>query len=439
MYVTNFTYGLDRISQTVSHCPGKTESINEGQNTYTDLAVEMYGKLYFHQDRIGSTIRMTKENGQTIAWADYDEWGKVRSPLGHDMNMAGVDNAVGFTSYTYDQVLDIYFAQARMYDAVNRRFMAVDPIKDSVNWYVYCENNPVVFVDPLGLMSTDTLNLITNAYIHGAIDDEDLAMIIMGVNVAHVAIDFVSFVGSIATVNVSKIKEKLKEIDEELQDPNGNRTNTSIYIGFHEIAQVMAAKQIYEQNKTTQYVKNWFMPIPELETRTISGKEVDIQWDKYVWEVKPGYYSDNAFTTSLKKYVSTYDPEKSFEEYADPGFFDKIPGFAFEDHTIPLVKISGVQYNFTVSSKGAGKVGYFFSTDCDDNSDGNGSEIHANQLLPAYKGAFEAAKTVNLVPQVLAFAGGIALAFASPIPGDLPSAVAAFIEFINTSRLAGAH
>ena len=130
--------------------PEKTAAGFEGQNAYTDLAVEMYGKLYFHQDRIGSTIRMTKENGQTIAWADYDEWGVVRSPMGHDMNMAGVDNAVGFTSYTYDVVLDVYFAQARMYNADNRRFMSVDPVKDSVNWYAYCENSPVVFVDPAG-------------------------------------------------------------------------------------------------------------------------------------------------------------------------------------------------------------------------------------------------------------------------------------------------
>ena len=73
------------------------------------------------------------------------------SPVDFDMNMAGVDNAVSFTSYTYDVVLDLYFAQARFYDANSRRFISVDPIKDGVNWYAYCGNNPVVFVDPSGL------------------------------------------------------------------------------------------------------------------------------------------------------------------------------------------------------------------------------------------------------------------------------------------------
>jgi len=94
---------------------------------------------------------MTKETGATTAWADYDAWGVPLSPKDHDMNMAGVDNAVSFTSYTYDKVLDLYFAQARFYDANSRRFISVDPIKDGVNWYAYCGNSPTVFVDPLGL------------------------------------------------------------------------------------------------------------------------------------------------------------------------------------------------------------------------------------------------------------------------------------------------
>ena len=153
-YVTNYTYGLglDRISQTVMNYPNKTEVGIEGQNSYTDLAVEKYSKLYLHQDRLGSTIRMTRENGTTIAWADYDEWGKPRSPRDFDMNMASVDNAIGFTSYTYDTVLDKFFAQARFYDADNRRFTQIDPTKDGLNWYAYVGNNPILFVDPSGLV-----------------------------------------------------------------------------------------------------------------------------------------------------------------------------------------------------------------------------------------------------------------------------------------------
>jgi hypothetical protein len=42
----------------------------------------------------------------------------------------------------------------------------MDPIKDGVNWYVYCENNPLKFVDPDGLLSRDknSLSCLVNTY-----------------------------------------------------------------------------------------------------------------------------------------------------------------------------------------------------------------------------------------------------------------------------------
>jgi len=48
-------------------------------------------------------------------------------------------------------VLDLYFAQKRFYNPNTRQFITQDPIKDGMNWYVYCEANPLVSVDWLGL------------------------------------------------------------------------------------------------------------------------------------------------------------------------------------------------------------------------------------------------------------------------------------------------
>ena|GEM_PF-3753447 len=48
-------------------------------------------------------------------------------------------------------MLDLYFAQNRFYNADTRQFTTQDPIKDGMNWYVYCEANPLVNVDWLGL------------------------------------------------------------------------------------------------------------------------------------------------------------------------------------------------------------------------------------------------------------------------------------------------
>ena len=40
---------------------------------------------------------------------------------------------------------------ARFYDATIGRFINVDPIQDGTNCYIYCNNNPLSFVDPTGL------------------------------------------------------------------------------------------------------------------------------------------------------------------------------------------------------------------------------------------------------------------------------------------------
>ncbi|WP_312653861.1 amidase domain-containing protein, partial [Aminipila sp.] len=64
---------------------------------------------------------------------------------------SGIDNINNYTGYTYDEVLDLYFAQNRFYDPENHRFTQEDVVKDGNNWYVYCQNSPINYVDLIGL------------------------------------------------------------------------------------------------------------------------------------------------------------------------------------------------------------------------------------------------------------------------------------------------
>ena len=43
----------------------------------------------------------------------------------------------------------IYF-NARYYDPITGRFLTEDPSRKGVNWYAYCDNNPVNRIDPDG-------------------------------------------------------------------------------------------------------------------------------------------------------------------------------------------------------------------------------------------------------------------------------------------------
>jgi hypothetical protein len=44
----------------------------------------------------------------------------------------------------------IYF-NARYYDPITGRFLTEDPSRKGVNWYAYCENDPINRIDPDGL------------------------------------------------------------------------------------------------------------------------------------------------------------------------------------------------------------------------------------------------------------------------------------------------
>ncbi len=60
-------------------------------------------------------------------------------------------NKIGYNGKQYDPVAGIYNYGFRDYTARLAQFTTIDPIKDGINWYAYCGNDPVNFVDPLGL------------------------------------------------------------------------------------------------------------------------------------------------------------------------------------------------------------------------------------------------------------------------------------------------
>ena len=47
--------------------------------------------------------------------------------------------------------------RARYYDPAAGRFISEDPILSGINWYAYCNNNPINATDPTGKMVEDPL------------------------------------------------------------------------------------------------------------------------------------------------------------------------------------------------------------------------------------------------------------------------------------------
>jgi RHS repeat-associated protein len=95
-------------------------------------ATEYNAHYFAHQNRLGGESYYTDAAGKLLSYNEFDAWGNAYTAVPEDINANGLNNGLGFTGYTWDGVLDLYFAQARMYDAASRRFVSANPVGGSV-------------------------------------------------------------------------------------------------------------------------------------------------------------------------------------------------------------------------------------------------------------------------------------------------------------------
>ena len=150
-----FPFGEYRDTEQVllAQCQREVYAGSERIEQFTDRSNGGYERLlYVHEDLQGNTRYYTKDNGQSFAELTYDAWGMPESPNKLLNNDHGNYVYATYTGHIFDTTLDIYFAEARFYDAQTRQWLAMDPIKDGGNWYQYCYSNPLRYWDPLGEM-----------------------------------------------------------------------------------------------------------------------------------------------------------------------------------------------------------------------------------------------------------------------------------------------
>jgi lysozyme len=124
-----------------------------GENLTSDFAVNDISKVWYRVSATFSTLFAQDSDGDVISHMIYDPWGSPLIETYTDANYSGLDNLNNFTGYTWDEVLGVYYAQNRFYDADEHRFTQQDPVKDGGNWYVYVENNPLIATDPWGMLA----------------------------------------------------------------------------------------------------------------------------------------------------------------------------------------------------------------------------------------------------------------------------------------------
>ena len=108
-------------------------------------------------DHLGTVHAVVDENRDIVESYRYDAWGRVLGVYDSDgppLAESAIGNRYLFQGREYSWRTGLYYFRARWYDPVTGRFLSKDPIgiAGGLNQYVACENNPVSYTDPYGLI-----------------------------------------------------------------------------------------------------------------------------------------------------------------------------------------------------------------------------------------------------------------------------------------------
>ena len=129
---------------------------------------------YYVLNAQGDVSAILDSSGKLAASYDYDAWGNCTvydssaKVLTDPTSIANL-NPLRYRGYYYDAETGFYYLQSRYYDFANCRFINADTFATtdangllSANMFAYCENNPIMRVDPDG---SSPLSLVINTLV----------------------------------------------------------------------------------------------------------------------------------------------------------------------------------------------------------------------------------------------------------------------------------
>jgi RHS repeat-associated protein len=100
----------------------------------------------FYHDHLQSVTALTDHTGEQVETTEYGPFGEMTGVSGSS------PNNLKYTGRLYDEITGHYYYRARHYDPETGRFISEDPLgfEAGINFYAYCQSNPVNFNDPSG-------------------------------------------------------------------------------------------------------------------------------------------------------------------------------------------------------------------------------------------------------------------------------------------------
>ena len=120
----------------------------------SEYAKKDYDAYFYEKNIFGDIVAVYSETGQCVAEYTYTAWGYCFPEL--DVGGIGTLNPIRYRGYYYDEETSLYYLQSRYYNPLIGRFISPDCYVSTgtgllgYNMYLYCNNNPVMYVDPSG-------------------------------------------------------------------------------------------------------------------------------------------------------------------------------------------------------------------------------------------------------------------------------------------------
>ena len=135
-------------------------------------AAELY---YYLVNAQGDVAAILDSSGTMVAFYDYDAWGNCTvynssaKVLTDPTSIANI-NPLRYRGYYYDAETGFYYLQSRYYDPAICRFINADTFATtdangflSANMFAYCENNPIMWIDPTGHFLSEIIGFVKTA------------------------------------------------------------------------------------------------------------------------------------------------------------------------------------------------------------------------------------------------------------------------------------
>jgi len=168
-FTTQYYYDGDKlITEINQYC--RLDFLYDENGMLYGLIKDNSSKYFYVRDYLQNILGIVDQNGKLVVKYKYDAYGNSKGIEDTSGCSLGTRNPFRYKGYYYDDDTGMYYCKSRFYVPKWRRWLNSDSINylepqniSCLNLFAYCNNNPVMYVDPTGDFAISILALLIGA------------------------------------------------------------------------------------------------------------------------------------------------------------------------------------------------------------------------------------------------------------------------------------